>query len=116
MLLTDVFATLTTRITYIQKESNHSPSILRQIPLYIESRLSRHSSNQKIFKESTQIYQEALKKSGYNHQLTYQKSINNKNEEIKQRKRKIIWFNQPYSKNVLTKVGNQFLNFLQAVQ
>ena len=33
----------------------------------------------------------------------------NKNEETKQRKRKIIWFNPPYSKNVLTKVENQFL-------
>ena len=42
-------------------------SILRPIPLSIESRLSKHSSTEKIFKESTQIYQEALKKSGYNH-------------------------------------------------
>ena len=77
-------------IAYIHKESNHPPSILRQIPLSIESRLSKHSSNEKIFKESTQIYQEALKKSGYNHQLTYQKSINNRNKDTKQRKRKII--------------------------
>ena len=48
-------------IAYIHKESNHPPSILRQIPLSIESRLSKHSSNEKIFKESTKIYQEALK-------------------------------------------------------
>ena len=43
-------------IAYIHKESNHPPSILRQIPLSIESRLSKHSSNEKIFIESTQIY------------------------------------------------------------
>ena len=66
----------------------------------------------KIFKECAQIYQEALKKSGYDHQLIYQKSINNKNQRTKQRKRKIIWFNPPYSKNVLTKVGNQFLKLI----
>ena len=48
-------------IAYIHKESNHSPSILRQIPLSIEYRLSKQSSNEKIFKESTQIYQEALR-------------------------------------------------------
>ena len=48
-------------IAYIHKESNHPPSILRQIHLSIESRLSKHSSNEKIFKESTQICQEALK-------------------------------------------------------
>ena len=100
------------KIAYIHQESNHPPSVLRQIPLSIESRLSKHSSNEKIFKESTQIYQEALKKSGYNHQLTYQKSINNKNKDTKRRKRKIIWFNPPYSKNVSTKVGNQFLKLI----
>ena len=80
-------------LIYIHKESNHPPSNLRQIPLSIKFRLSKHSCNEKIFKGSTQIYQEALKKSGYDHQLSYQKSINNKNEETKQSKRKIIWFN-----------------------
>ena len=72
-------------IEYIHKESNHPPSILRQIPLSIESRLSKNSSNEKIFKESTQIYQESLKKSGYNHQLTYKKSIKNKSKDTKLR-------------------------------
>ena len=62
--------------------------------------------------ESTQIYQGSLNKSGYGHHLTYQKSINNKSKEIKQRKRKLIWFNPPYSKNFSTKVGNQFLKII----
>ena len=113
MLRTNLFASSTTKShIYIYKESNHPPSILRQIPLSIDSRLSKHSSNGKIFKESAQIYQEALKKPGYNHQLTYQKSINKKNKDTKQRKRKITWFNLPYSKNVWTKVGNQFLKLI----
>ena len=102
-------------ITYINKESNHLPSILRQIPLSIESRLSKHSSNEKIFKESTQVYQEALKKSGYNHQLTYQESIKDKNGETKSRNRKKIWFNPPYSENVSAKVGNQFLKLISTL-
>ena len=97
---------------YVRKESNHPPSILRQIHLSIKSRLSKNSSNEKIFEESTQIYQEALKKSRYNHQLTYQKSINNKNKNTKRCKRKLIWFNPPYSINVSTKVGNQFLKLI----
>ena len=83
-----------------QSNTTHPPSILRQILLSIETCLSKHSSNKKIFKESTQIYQEALKKSGYKHQLTYQQSINNKNEETKLRKRKIILFNPQYSKKI----------------
>ena len=58
------------------------------MPLSIESRLSKHSSNEKIFKESAQIYQEALKKSGYDHQLIFQKPINNKNEGTNNAKEK----------------------------
>ena len=50
-------------IKYVHKESNHSPPILKQISLSFESRLSKHSSNEKIFKESTKIHQEALRKS-----------------------------------------------------
>ena len=43
-------------ITHIHKESNHPPSILGQIPQSIKSGLSKHSPNEKIFKESAQIY------------------------------------------------------------
>ena len=98
------FCKTSNEITYINTESNHPPSLLRQIPLSIESRLSKHSSNEEIFKESAQIYQETLKNSGYDHQLKYQKSINSKIEGTKPRKLKIIWFNPPYSKNVLKKL------------
>ena len=101
-----LFCKTNNEVTYIHKECNRLPSILRQIPLSIESCLSKNSSNKKIFKEFIQIDQEALKKSRYDHQLTYQKSINNRNEETKQRKRKIIWFNPRYSR--ITKVGKQF--------
>ena len=81
-------------MTYIiHKESNHAPSTLRWIPLSIESCLSKHSSNEKIFKESTKTYQEALKKSEYDNQLKYKKSIHNKTEVNKQCEGKIIWFN-----------------------
>jgi len=41
------------------------------------------------------------------------KSNTTKNtDENKQRKRKIIWFNPPFSKNVSTKVGNHFLKLI----
>ena len=46
-------------INYIHKESNHPPSIIKQIPFSIKSRLSSLPSNEKIFYESTPIYQEA---------------------------------------------------------
>ena len=64
-------------IYYIYKESNHSPSITKQLPISIETRLSKLSSNEKVFNESVPIYQEALDKSGHNNQLTFQKTDTN---------------------------------------
>ena len=60
-------------INYIHKQSNHPPSIIKQLPLSVERRLSKLSSNEKIFNDPVPIYQEALIKAGYNHMLTYQK-------------------------------------------
>ena len=81
-------------ICYIYKESNHSFSITKQLPISVETRLSNISSNEKVFNESVSIHQEALDKSGYNRKLKFQKrSIYN--TQRRQQKRNIIWFNSP---------------------
>ena len=98
------------KFTYITKELNHPPSVLRQISVSIEPCLSKQYSNEKVFKEYTQIYQEDLK--NYDHQLTNQKSVNYKSKETKQHNRKITWCNPAFSKNVSTKVGNKFLKLI----
>ena len=98
-------------IIYIHKQSNHPPSIIKKLPLSIERRLSKLSSNEKIFNDSIPIYQEALIKAGYNHKLTYQKH-DQKKDNSQQPKRQIMWFNPPYSKNVTTKVGKFFLSLI----
>ena len=59
-----LFCKTNNEITKVHKEPNHPPSIFRQMPLSIESRLSKHLSNKKLFKVSTQIYQKALKNPG----------------------------------------------------
>ena len=76
-------------ICYIHKKSNHPPSITKQLPISIEARLSKLSSNVKVFNESVSIYQEALDESGYNHKLTFQKTSTN-NTQRRLRKRNII--------------------------
>ena len=76
-------------INYIHKQSNHPPSIIKQLPLSVERRLSKLSSNEKIFNDSIPIYQEVLVKSGYSHKLTYQKNDQNKDNPL-QCKRQII--------------------------
>ena len=60
-------------ITYIHKQLNHPPCIIKQLPLSVERRLRKLSSNEKTFNDSNAIYQEALIKAFYNHKLTYQK-------------------------------------------
>ena len=47
-------------IKYIHKNSNDPPSVVRRIPLSIESRLSTLSFNEKIFQEAVPPYQKAL--------------------------------------------------------
>ena len=82
-------------IKYIHKNSKHPPSVIRQVPLSIESRLSTLFFNEKIFQEAVPPYQKALQNSGYRHTLTYKRPENDNNStniiKIKRnRKRQII--------------------------
>ena len=47
---------------YIHTYSNHSPSIIKQIPISINRRLSDNSSNINIFNSKKYIYNNAVKK------------------------------------------------------
>ena len=76
----------------------------------IEKRLSSISSDREEFEKAKDIYQEALSKSGYDHQLQYQEETKSNK---KSRSRKIIWFNPPYSQNVITNIGHKFFKLLQ---
>ena len=104
-------------IKYIHKNSNHPQSVIRQIPLSIESKLSTLSLNEKIFQEAVPSYQKALQNSGYRHTLTYKRPKNdssstNINKIKRNRKRQIVWFNPPFNQNTKTKIGKLFLNLL----
>ena len=61
------------KINYVWKQSNHPPFIIKQLPLSVERRLSKLSSNEKIFSDSILTYQEARIKAGYDRKLKYQK-------------------------------------------
>ena len=99
------------QIQYIHTESNHPPNIIKHIPASIETRLSNLSSTEIIFRESTTHYENNLRQSGYNKKLTYKPTDTNHQKHSKH-KRKIIWFNPPFSKNVSTKIGKSFLSLL----
>ena len=99
---------------YIHANSNHPPSIIKQLPVSIENRLSSISCDKKTFNEAAKHYQSALIQSGYTYKLNYnpQNTVPDQ-RPTKKRKRKIIWFNPPYSKNVSTNVGKYFLNLVK---
>ena len=73
---------------YINKYSNHPPSILKQLPKSIEKRIFETSSNKDIFDKSIKPYKDGLKESGFNEVLKYITPTTNKKQE--NRKRKII--------------------------
>ena len=75
------------QIKYINTESNHPPSIIKQLPLSIESRRLLLSSSEEIFNDSVTPYQDALDKSGYKHKLKYQANINTANNKKQIRKK-----------------------------
>ena len=66
---------------YVHKESNHPPSIIKNIPEGINKRLSTISSNEAVFNEAAPTYQTALDNSGYAYELKFtpppQNPINN---------------------------------------
>ena len=100
---------------YINKNSNHPPNILKQLPKSIAKRISETSSSEEIFNKSIKIYSKALKESGFTDELKY--SPNEEQELSNNNRRKyrgnIIWFNSPYSKNVKANVGKVFLKLLK---
>ena len=56
---------------YVNKTSNHPPCVTQNIPEGVNQRLSENSSNEEVFKQEAPIYQEALKKSGYDFTLKF---------------------------------------------
>jgi len=103
------FTKLSDRTKYVNVKSNHPPSILKNIPLAVNRRISSISSSKEIFDEEVPRYQTALNNAGYNHKLEYQKP----GEKTKRKRyRKILWFNPPWSANLKTNVGRRFLNLI----
>ena len=70
----------------------------------ISNRISENSCDKNHFDKAAPDYNIALKNSRFNENVTYIPSPFKRQT----RKRKIIWFNPPYSANVKTNVGKIF--------
>ena len=96
---------------YVNSKSNHPEHVLKHIPVAVNNRLQKISSNQSVFKETTQHYQKAIRASGYDHELTYSHK-HEKSKNKKRRRKNILYFNAPYCKSVATRVGKRFLEIV----
>ena len=81
---------------YINKNSNHSPTVIEQILKAISKRISGISSSKEIYDQNISYYKDAcLKHSGYdNISLPYNPTLQQGQGKIEKEKRKckIIWF------------------------
>ena len=94
---------------YVNKSSNHPPSILKQIPSMTAKRLSNLSCNEEEFKKVVPEYEEVLKTSGYDEKLKYKPNQMRRN----QRQRNILWYNPPFDLQIKTNVARNFLNLVE---
>ena len=100
---------------YVHRQSNHPPSILRNIPQSVNDRLNRLSSNKEKFEAAAPPFQAALDKSGYSHKLEYKDMTGNMTRQPRRtgrRSRRVTYFNPPFSLNVDTDVGKRFLKIV----
>ena len=86
---------------YINMLSNHPPNIIKNLPGNVSKRINNLSPDETTFNKSKDLYNSALGKSGFEHKITFQKQQNTPTvtNNTKNRKRKIIWFNPPFSLN-----------------
>ena len=79
----------------------------KEIPNMIGKRISEISCDEHEFEKAKRDYNKALEKSGFSdsENIKYHK----KGPLKRVRKRKVIWFNPPYSSHVKTNVGKILL-------
>ena len=97
---------------YINNNSNHPPSIKKQIPSMVNERVTQLSSFEDEFVRSASMYSEALHESVYQTFLKYRKEAKTTKAVSNRRRRNIVWFNPPYSDDVETNIGHEFLNLI----
>ena len=104
---------------YVNRLSNHPSSILRQLPLSINKRINKLSCDKRTFDDAAPIYNDALQRSNFDINLTYEPPAQNENDHPthnqqrkRNRQRNAIWYNPPFNKNAQTNIGRVFLSLI----
>ena len=84
------------------------------LPAAIGRRISDISSSKELFNKAKPHHKSALKQSGHDEKFMYTERkkpvAHTAQNSRKKRQRKIIWFNPPFSMNVQTNIGREFLS------
>ena len=95
---------------YINENSNHPPNIIQNLPESISRRANKLSSGKTVFNNSKVLFNNSLSNSGFGHKIKFQSLTENQDRNRKRnRGRKIVRFNLPYSCNVATTTDENFL-------
>ena len=95
---------------YINAKSNHPHTTIKELPKMKNKRLSELSCNQEEFNKAKPLYKEALLESNYKASIKFEKpQYNTKRNRL----RKVIWFNPPFSQNIKTNIGKTFLKLVK---
>ena len=81
------------------------------LALFSKTDLSEISYAEESFNKAAPLHQNALNYGGYKHKLTFSPQTST-HPPKSNRKREIIWYNPPYSRNVETNIGRVFLMIL----
>ena len=101
---------------YINKQSNHPPATLKNIPKNVNDRITRNSATEEIFNQAKGPYQNALDASGYTFDMNFDPEVKLQQQQQRskrQRHRKVTWFNPPFYLNVKTNVAKVFLQIVK---
>ena len=102
-----------TPVEYLHIDSNHPRHVTKNTVAEVNKRLSALSSTKEIFDAAKGVHEEALKRAGYKEKLVF-KPEEERTGRRRTRRRQLIWFNPPYCMSVGTKIGQRFLNILDA--
>ena len=83
----------------------------------MNDRLCKLSSSKELFDSASPQYQEALERSGYSYKLEYKDTngdVDIQPRRKRNRARRVTYFNPPFSLNVETNVGKEFLNIIKS--
>ena len=94
--------------------SSHPPNIIKNLPGNISKRINILSEDETTLNKSKDLYNNALAEKGFTNKTAFQKQQNTSTvtNNTKNLRRKVIWFNPPFSLNVSTNIGKKFFSLL----